>query len=596
MWGQFTPSQWLTPDKGFLLAISAIVVFVLWTFLRRRLRVKPPRRLVIGVCIFLSIGLHILLLLYLPQLPGNGHGGQGAVTSPQPTPLALVDIDTLESGQVESSAETGDDVANIQAPPLPAPSPTLPDPDPEEAHMPQPQAPESIPAETNVTEVAAQAVDQMLSDLLLADATRATKEPELAPAKQPSVIEPLPGMQFLASPNSNDAVAVSATSSPMLPQNMVPQSSASPAQVPQDFANRRGPARLAAVYNNGGDERTEAAVAAALVYLAGMQEPDGRWSAARHGAGREEQVFGHTRNGAGRNADTGVTGLALLAMLGRGVTLQDPQYGNCLSRGLNYLRSIQRPDGSLAGGADTYAAMYSHGIASLAMVEAYAMTRDPALRQVAQAALAYTIRSQHPTTGGWRYFPGDTGDLSQFGWQAMALQTGIWAGLPVPESVTQKMTVFLRTVRSGNYGGLATYRPGERPSASMTAEGLATRLLLGLPVSDAEAREAETLLLAERPGVGRDNLYYWYYASLALHQRGSSAWDQWNQAMKSRVLATQQTDGSWPTDSLWGGYGGSIYTTSVATLCLEVYYRHLAIHRGGTAVATQPGETGSSLR
>jgi len=36
-------------------------------------------------------------------------------------------------------------------------------------------------------------------------------------------------------------------------------------------------------------------------------------------------------------------------------------------------------------------------------------------------------------------------------------------------------------VSSGRAGGLAAYRPGERPTAAMTAEALFCRMLLGLP-------------------------------------------------------------------------------------------------------------------
>jgi hypothetical protein len=108
----------------------------------------------------------------------------------------------------------------------------------------------------------------------------------------------------------------------------------------------------------------------------------------------------------------------------------------------------------------------------------------------------------------------------------------------------------------------------------MTAEALATRLLIGEKVPQAEIREAERYLLQKLPGVGQDDYYYWYYATLALHQLQDDAWRQWNDALKNRLLATQRADGSWPSDTVWGGYGGTVYTTAMATLCLEAYYRH----------------------
>ena len=108
----------------------------------------------------------------------------------------------------------------------------------------------------------------------------------------------------------------------------------------------------------------------------------------------------------------------------------------------------------------------------------------------------------------------------------------------------------------------------------MTAESLATRLLIGEQVPAREVSEAERYLLQELPGAGRDNYYYWYYATLALHQLQDDAWTRWNQALKERLLATQRADGSWSSNTYWGGYGGTVYTTSMATLCLETYYRH----------------------
>lgn len=267
--------------------------------------------------------------------------------------------------------------------------------------------------------------------------------------------------------------------------------------------------------------------------------------------------------------------MALLSMLGAGETHLEGRHAQSVRRGLQYLLSIQAPDGSLAGGAAVSEATYCHGMAALAMCESAAMTADAVAVASAASAVAYTVRAQHPTTGGWRYRIGDRGDLSQHGWQAMVLASGRAAQVPVPETTLQRAQAFLRSVRAGRQGGLASYKPYEAPSPTMTAEALATRLLLGERVPQAEIDEAEAYLLASPPGEGQDNYYYWYYASLALHQLQDDAWRQWNERMKARLIATQLPDGSWPTTSVWGGNGGKVYTTAMACLCLEVYYRHL---------------------
>ena len=59
-------------------------------------------------------------------------------------------------------------------------------------------------------------------------------------------------------------------------------------------------------------------------------------------------------------------------------------------------------------------------------------------------------------------------------------------------------------------------------------------------------------------------------------------WKRWNDALKSVLLQTQETHGddvgSWQPATVWGGYGGRAYSTAMATLCLEVYYRYLPLY------------------
>jgi hypothetical protein len=154
----------------------------------------------------------------------------------------------------------------------------------------------------------------------------------------------------------------------------------------------------------------EQAVQAALAWLAAAQSPDGRWDAARHGAGRAKQGGGQHHSGVGAQADTGVTGLALLAFLGAGSTHRDGTHAKQVESGLRFLLSRQRPDGSLAGGAEFFAALYCHGMATLALAECTALTADESLRPALDRAVRYTLAMQHPVTGGWRYAAGDRGD------------------------------------------------------------------------------------------------------------------------------------------------------------------------------------------
>ncbi len=345
---------------------------------------------------------------------------------------------------------------------------------------------------------------------------------------------------------------------------------------------RTSPDRARVAELQGGSADTEAAVKAVLEWLA--TEPKPRRTLGRQpvGIGRENNTFGQNRRGAGTEADTGVTGLALLAFLGSGNTHLRGDHKVAVARGLEFLLRSQGVDGNLAGKAEVFAHMYCHGMAALALSEAYAMSGDQRLLPGVRSAVAYTLASQNQTTGGWRYRPRDTGDTSQLGWQLMVLKSAELGGLRIPEVHRELIVRFLGTVTSGTHGGLASYRPGEQISRTMTAEALVCRQFLGLPRRQAAGDEAAKYLLEELPGVSQTNLYYWYYATLSLYQVQGTPWRRWNEALTSKLLGSQHHDGklagTWDPDPVWGGYGGRVYSTALSALCLEVYYRYLPLH------------------
>ncbi len=367
----------------------------------------------------------------------------------------------------------------------------------------------------------------------------------------------------------------------------------SPAVVPAPLEDRVAPDRLERARRYGGSAETEAAVRAALAWLAQSQNPDGRWDAQKHGAGRSAAVEGRDRGRAGLRSDTGMTGLALLAFLGSGQTHLQGEHREIVRRGLDFLARSQRADGSLGGTADSYAFMYCHGMAGLALSEAWALTSDPRLEPTVRKAVAYTLSAQNPATGGWRYQPGDLGDTSQLGWQLMLLRSAELGGLKLPLGARQGAIRYLQTVSSGLHQGLASYRPRERASRVMTAEALVCRQMLGLARENPASDEAGDYLLAELPGAAQANFYYWYYATLGMFQLQGAHWQRWNTAMQASLLPSQRTDGeqagSWDPNDVWGSHGGRVYSTAMGALCLEVYYRFLPVYgvatRGAAATS-----------
>ena len=364
-------------------------------------------------------------------------------------------------------------------------------------------------------------------------------------------------------------------------------------RVPPAYADRIGERRLAAAAARGGSHDTERAVQAALAWLAAAQSADGRWNAAEHGGGVERSVDGHHRHGAGARSDHGVTGLALLAFLGAGNTHREGPHAASVDRGIRFLVERQRADGSLSGDAEFFAALYCHGMATIALAECCAMTGDAALRPPLDRAVAHTLAMQHPHTGGWRYAAGDRGDTSQCGWQVMVLSSGRNAGMAGFDAAEARARGYLQSVTSGAAGGLAAYRPGERPSVAMTAEALFCRLLLGMPAGQPSTAEALALITASPPSASTANAYTWYYATLACFHAGGPSWDRWNSQLQAALLPMQRREGgplagSWDPDPVWGGHGGRVYSTALSAMTLEVYYRHLPMHQRESRLASRP--------
>ncbi len=348
--------------------------------------------------------------------------------------------------------------------------------------------------------------------------------------------------------------------------------------MPELYSGRSPEQRKEAASKFGGSPESEQAVEVALRWLVSAQEPDGSWSSARFGGGQERLVMGHDRKGAGSNADTGITGLSLLALLAAGHSHLEGEHRETVQRGLEYLLRSQAPDGDIAGDARLFARMYCHAMATLAITETLAMTGDQRLQAAVEAAVAYSLKAQHPSRGGWRYRPGDAGDMSQFGWQVLVMKSAELAGIKVPSGSKQLMKQFLEQCTAGQQAGLASYRPGMAPSTTMTAEALVCRHFLDEQVSPATASEASQFLLRDMPGSGPENMYYWYYGTLAMYYTGGSAWDNWNHQLTRTLINSQvqegEFSGSWNPTGVWAGYGGRVYSTAMATLCLEVYYRY----------------------
>ena len=317
----------------------------------------------------------------------------------------------------------------------------------------------------------------------------------------------------------------------------------------------------------GGSAESEAAVNRALAYLVADQEEDGRWDI--------------TKGGGQKGHDVAATAFSLLAFYGRGERHDRAcKYQDSVKRALDWLLSQQnQATGDLRGPSHQSNAMYDHGIAALALVEAYGVTKDAALRPRAQASIDFIVDAQHEE-GGWRYKPRERGDLSVTGWMVMALASAEMSGLAVPAKTKLGVKNFLERVSGGKVGGSYGYTdsPGGGNSGknAMNAVGFFCAQLNG--ASSNAAKAFESALILDGAGFQLNDIYYAYYGTLAAYQHQGPVWKKWIAKMHEEFLKAQAEDGSWQFSGPHTGPMGKYICTSLVALCLEAHYRYTPLY------------------
>ncbi|MBM3979322.1 MAG: terpene cyclase/mutase family protein [Planctomycetes bacterium] len=300
------------------------------------------------------------------------------------------------------------------------------------------------------------------------------------------------------------------------------------------------------------DAETKKAVDKALKFLAEKQETDGSWG------------------------NTAITGFTLLAFMANGHMPNQGDHGKVVAKGVRYLCSTAREDGYLVGARGGN--MYCHGMAALALTQAYGMTGDEDVKKITKRSIELIVKTQN-NEGGWRYDPSPTGaDISVTIMQVMALRGAKDAGIHVPDKVMDDAIKYVNRCydrRSGGYkyqpyGGVAGY--------ARTAAGVCVLQLCGKYDAD-EIKNAVDYL--ERTADDRGHYWYGhYYACHAMNQVGDERWEKYYKRMRDRLLAPryQKEDGSWYDPSREAAYGAA-YQTSIAVLILSVPTHYLPIYQ-----------------
>ena len=301
---------------------------------------------------------------------------------------------------------------------------------------------------------------------------------------------------------------------------------------------------------------------------------------------------------------TAGTAFGVLPFLGAGVThnrapSQPPElakYQKVVERGLVFLAQNQirgknkddKNDGYLGG------SMYAHALGTIALCEAYGLSIEdkskPSLKISAQLAIKYLLNAQHEAGGGWRYGPGQAGDMSVTGWVFLAIRSAQLTGIDVLKPPLVRAGRFVESCAVGPpeaKGSRYAYTPGTPEKLALTAAGLLTREYLGWKRDEPDLLAGAAYLMQNLPpesGTSLGAIYYYYYATQVLHHLEGPNFDLWNHRMREHLIRTQQKSGhrtgSWNPEGVdHGARGGRMYSTAMALLTLEVYYRHLPMYR-----------------
>jgi hypothetical protein len=391
------------------------------------------------------------------------------------------------------------------------------------------------------------------------------------------------------------------------------------------FGSRSGGGKKRAIGHFGGSRGSESAVDAALRWFKKHQSANGCWDHVNFFNNCTENP--KCEPGGGNHAghiEAAMTGYAVLCYLGAGYDHQTPnKYKNVVKKGIDYLLSIQSPDGYLG------TRNYENGIATMALAEAYAMTGDPALKTPAQRGVDAILAHENQMAGaggapadpakknegygngfGWDYVgPDARNDSSVTGWNVMALKSAFAGQLNVGNGM-EGAKRWLETVWKATNPDWAKLDPyqgeskfpysyftdaqGVKGHENMACVGAVCAVFLGHHAGDIMLETLANYIMAHQmPKAYPCNTYYMYYNTLAIFQVGGDRWQKWNATVRDMLVGAQRKndgcfDGSWD----WNGTNfpgneiGRVLSTAYCCLCLEVYYRYAQV--GNQPAAADP--------
>jgi hypothetical protein len=221
--------------------------------------------------------------------------------------------------------------------------------------------------------------------------------------------------------------------------------------------------------------------------------------------------------------------------------------------------------------------MYEHGLATLALSEAWGMSDREEIRDTLKRSVDVILRAQCPT-GGWRYQPRPIdSDISVTVMQIVALASAKEAGIHVPSHVIEKALRYVKSLQVQNSGGFGYTSPSS-PGFARSSAGVMSLLMCGERNSKAVLAGLNYLKKLPDDKFQKNEFYFYghYYAIQAMYQAGETYYQEWYPHVRDALLTKQRDDGSWTGG---GSESDPCYATSMSILILGVPYRFLPIYQ-----------------
>ncbi len=259
------------------------------------------------------------------------------------------------------------------------------------------------------------------------------------------------------------------------------------------------------------------------------------------------------------------TGLAVLAFLD--FRDQDPNgwFDPYLGRGVEYLRSKQKPDGTWPSSGQ----QYSNAIALMALAQAAQSTGTEELRVAVRKGLAWFDTTQGPL-GGYRYQRDDPrGDLSVTGWVAQAVEAARNAGIEIPPRLAGGFEIFLRYVWLGDVRFSYVYGGGASPA--LAPVGMLVGHVVGKDKDPATAEAWKKYLLGLKPDRPPElyGLYYGVRLSILMNNALEEPFRTWTFDLAKKQVQAASAAGSIPVRMHGNMKTGLVVPTALAILTLE---------------------------